>query len=118
MRSLPWPTEVVKVTPKYDHIISDDRFVVALAKKHILGWPSRSQLNDSTVALHRAIADASRIYTTLVPGNTLTEDDQFKAFMQVATSALTDGMHAVTVIAALSILFEQEGEDQPHKATY
>ncbi len=49
--------EVSKVTPKYDHVITNETTHLSLANRHLGGWPSKDILNSKTVMLHQALAN-------------------------------------------------------------
>ena len=108
--------EVQKVTPRFDHILSDKAFNRALAKKHLLAWPSRAVLSEKTILLFNSLADLSRLHTqwSLSPG--LQEDVATKEAVDTSESLFATAKVAITVIAAVNVVLELSGQEQADQA--
>jgi hypothetical protein len=108
--------EVQKVTPRFDHILSDKAFNRGLAKKHLLAWPSRAVLSEKTILLFNSLADLSRLHTqwALTPG--LQEDLATKEAVDTSESLFATAKTAITVIAAVNVVLELTGTEQAEQA--
>ena len=92
--------EVSRFTPKWDHIIGESKVNKGLAKKHLLGWPSRAELNKYALLLFHSIAD----------------HPETKESVDFADGIWTSARKALAVIAACNVLIELNGDDQGEKA--
>lgn len=102
-------------TPKIDHICSSEKFVPTLAKKSLLQWPSRAQLNEKTVQLFHILSSISRLATQFGLGD-LKVDADLRDDISEAQGIFDAARTAMTAIAATNILTEVRGDDQKAKA--
>lgn len=104
--------EVSKVTPRYDHIITQTKFHLTPARKMMQQQASsRAILNERTVSLYNAIADLARLRTQWA----LTSDkdsESIQSTIDAAQSTFEHAKVAITIVAALVILLETKGSSQ------
>ena len=96
--------ELEKVTPRYDHIVSDSKFSKQLAARHLLKWPSRSTLAEKAKALFQVIADLQRLQTTWSIVPTLEDGESTKDDWELVQARFGNGKNAITIIAAAEVL--------------
>ena len=108
--------EVSRFTPKWDHIIGESKMNKGLAKKHLLGWPSRAELNQYALLLFHSIADGSRLFTQWAVGDNIADHPETKESVDFADGIWTSARKALAVIAACNVLIELNGDDQGEKA--
>lgn len=109
--------EVTGATPRLEHVILPTTYHVSLAKKHVLGWPSRAKLSDLCIQLFRALSVAKKKQEAWSVTPTLQDDPTTKDVIVMAESVLESAKHAVLVIAALNVIHEMSGKLQLQKAT-
>ena len=105
-----------KQTPTWSHYISDTKFLPVLAKKNLLQWPWRKQLNEMASTLFAMIADASRLHTSWGLRPSLRADQEFGEAMALASSVFESAKVAITLIACCSVLLEKKGDDRAAQA--
>jgi hypothetical protein len=114
-------SEVQKLTPKYDHIVTKDKVNVAMVRKFLLNSPTRQQLVDKAVALHKLITLSVRFRTQwslpetaaaehVAGGGAKEEGEVSELDCHIAT--LKAAKAAVTVTGACSIAYELKGKEQ------
>ena len=108
--------EAQAATPRYDHIVSHGRFHPGLAKKQLLQWPSRDALNEKTLALFNSISDVSRVHTTWALQPALLDDPELQDTMGPSAAVFDAAKSAITLIAALNVLFELSGKEKMTQA--
>ena len=110
--------ETAKVTPQWEHVITDSKLHVALAKRSILQWKARASLNTKAVALNHSIVDFCRVHTTFGLAPKITEDEFLKGPMHSASIAFAKAKAAIEVTAILNVLYERTGSEQSRAASY
>ena len=111
-------SEVQKLTPRYDHIITKEKINVAMVRKILLLAPTRQQLVDKTLALHRMISLSAQFRATWQLPNPAQAkgdepgDDSQESELSCHLTTLTAGRQAVTVTAACSVVYELKGKEQ------
>jgi hypothetical protein len=110
-------TEVEKYVPNYSHIATEDRVNMTLAKRHLLGWSFRTQLNDKTILLFHSLADVSRFHTSLGLSPIMSEDLQWKDAVDSSTALFRLAKQAISTIAAVNVLCELSGREQLDNAS-
>lgn len=103
-------------TPKTAHLASGEKFAVSLARKSLLNWPSRQQLNEKTKALFSNLAHLSRLHTQWCIAGSLKENELWKDDMDEAHGIFDDAKSAMTTIAAVNIIAELKGDEQKERA--
>ena len=98
------------------HYISDTKFLPVLAKKNLLQWPWRKQLNETASTLFAMIADSSRLHTSWGLRPSLRADEEFGEAMALASSVFESAKVAITLIACCSVLLEKKGDDRAAQA--
>lgn len=109
--------EVQACTPTYGHIVSDTSYHATLARKQILKWPSRENLNIKTVSLFNVLADLVRVHTSWALQPSIKEDVDCKEVVVSAHCVFDTAKAAITLVAALAVLMETTGEERIAKAT-
>lgn len=105
--------DVGRHTPQYAHILGDGRMNAALARKHLLEWPSRTALTQMTVKLQGCIRDHARLHGRWNLSPSITSDPDFGDNMVAANTLSDTAKRAIITIAALSALLEStQGEKQ------
>ena len=104
--------ELLALTPRYDHVVSDSSFSPALAKKQVLMCEGRKSLNGKTIALFKALSECSRIHTSLALGVPLREDQEWKETVDAANAIYEEARRAIAVVAGLNVLFELKGKEK------
>ena len=104
--------DVHKVTPKYDHIITDAVLHKNLAKQHLHKWPSKKPLDERTITLAKAFASMSQFHAEFGLQPDLKTDPRFQERLASAQSVFASAKAAITVLAAVNILFGLSGDDQ------
>ena len=105
--------EVDTLSPKYDHLITDDKFNVPMSKKQVLNHPGRSALSKKCVDLHTSIAVAVRLKSQWDVEDVSSADDAdavSASLLEMALDVFRSGKRAITVTAALNALYELTGE--------
>lgn len=105
--------EVDAVTPRYDHIISDDAFFKHLAKKQLMGWPTTKTLEQKTVQLAKASAGCNKFHKEmgLMPPD-VGDNPAFKERVAMARKFFANAAQALTVLAGVNLLWGWTGPDQ------
>jgi hypothetical protein len=109
-------SEVATLTPKYEHLITADKINVAMAKKQVLHHPGRKSLSAKVVDLYNSIVGATRLKTQWnilesdFKGSSCEDDVVEASDMDVANEVFKSGKLAITVTAALNVLYELEGD--------
>ena len=108
--------EVAEATPRVSHICNDTAYHAALCKKHILGWPSRKQMNEKSVQLSSARTEATRLWTRWQLGGDINTDAEFSPNLVVINDSYENAKSCLRITAGLSVLLEQKGEEQVNRA--
>ena len=108
---------VEQATPKYTHIFDTDHVNHKLAKKHLLKWPSRDQLNRGALALFRCLAEVSRLHTQWNLQPPMTEDEDYKQDVASATKVFDAANSAIRTIAALSVIHDTPEDKKAESAS-
>jgi len=108
--------EVSKVTPQYDHVITDDKVTMATARQHILGWPTKQQLGDGAVQLFNSLAYISKMHKAWNLTPDISHDPDVGETIVAAQTVFGTARRAVAVIAALRIVAELKGQEQRSEA--
>ena len=105
-------SDVQRFTPKWDHLVTDERVNMTLAKKGLLQCPSRQELNEKSVLLFHCIADTSRLYTHWGLMPEISGDSDFKEDLDLANGIWTAAVKAITMIACVNTFVNLKGEEQ------
>eukprot|EP00972_Heterocapsa_arctica_P116342 16452378-Heterocapsa_arctica.AAC.2 len=105
-----WATDLAAMIPMYEQIMSKDKINAAMAKKFVLQSPHRATLSDKTVGLFSNIATASRMQSEW--GLPPFPDDSPGLDLEVAKNIFDTAKAALTVLAALKIIYELKGAPQ------
>ena len=108
--------DLANQTPAWNHYISDTNFLPLMAKKNLLQWPWRKQLNETAAAMFGMIADSSRLHTSWGLQPSLRADDEFGETMFLASTLFGSAKTAITMIACCSVLLEKKGDDRASQA--
>ena len=108
--------EVSKVTPRTEHVVSGDKLSEALARKHILGWPSRDVLSTKTVVLFNSTRAVSRLHAHWGLSPALDQDPDFSEALTAGKLVFMQAKETITIIAALNVILELKGSEQQTQA--
>lgn len=103
-------------TPKFDHVVNSDKFSLGLARRSLLNWPSRSQLNERTIQLFHMLSALSRLHIQWGLEGNFREDPDMREDLDEAYNTFGRAREAITAIAAVNILAEMHGDEQRAKA--
>jgi hypothetical protein len=109
--------EVGKVTPKYDHVVTTETVHMTLAKKHLLGWPSKDVLNSKTVLLHHALQSVRNRHAEWQFLPPLSSDKAWADDLASTEVVFDSAKQAIGTIAAINVIFMPKGKDQVDAAT-
>jgi len=96
--------ETLMTTPKYEHILSDAKYIKSQVKQTLLDWKDRGSVCDRAGELHKAITSASSCYVVLGLGLKLEEDRDWKDTVVAAMGSFAAAKKAVYVICGASIV--------------
>ena len=109
--------DVDKCTPGHNHIVMEDRINIPLAKKNLLGWNRRDALTTSSVNLFHCMAACSRLYEEWGVGRSkIEEDPDFEDATISNLSVFGSAKQAVSIIAALNVICDLQGQQQKASA--
>ena len=109
--------EVSKVTPKYDHVATSDKVHTTLAKRHLLGWPSKEALNAKTILLHQALAGLRGRHAEWQLSPALVVDPAWKEELESVDVIFDSAKMAIATMAAVNILINLKGPAQVDQAS-
>ena len=106
--------EVSVLTPKYDHLITDEKFNATLTKKQILNHPGRKTLSKKCVDLHKSIAMSVRLKSQWDVADAASGEGESgdASPLDLALDVFKKSKRAITVTAALNALLELTGEQK------
>ena len=90
---------------------------LTLAKKHLVGWPSKQVLNDECRELYQRLQEAARLHTAWGLAGALENNSEWGPLVNDANDAFNAARKALTVIAGVNVLCNTSGKDQKTKAT-
>ena len=104
-------------TPKYGHILDDEKFSQALCRRHILGWPMRGKLETLTPDLAVAINTVKQLHKEWELKPTIEETEMRETFMAV-NHLYDDANPALAVMRGVTTIMELKGSEQQSQATF
>ena len=99
-----------KAAPRWDRMISDNMFVKAQVKKHLIEWKGRDAHSASAVQLYRALTSLKSDHAALGAQHSLEElaHDQ----LRVASAVYKGAKQLLTIVAYCNVLLGLTGEQQ------
>ena len=105
-----------RMTPKHSHIITSTTYNKSLARKHLLAWPSRSQMEANAVKLLQLQAEFGRLFTDWLSPAKLADDPRLKDQLAQATIIFESSREVIKLIAILNVLLEMKGAEKSEHA--
>jgi hypothetical protein len=106
------------VTPAYGHIISDTTFNKQLAKKHLLGYPSRQALNEVATRTYTSMSEIGRVHKAMGLTPELDVDPEFADEMEQIRAIYASARKALSVIAGVNVILEVPAAMKKEQASF
>ena len=108
--------DLEKVTPAYDHVVSDDRFVLNLAKKHLVQSATRKRHAELTIQVAAGAAWVSSHFVAWQLGEDILSDENVGERVTTANKILKQAQLAAKVVGAVALLADTQRPDREQKA--
>lgn len=109
--------ELQQCTPQHGHIVDNDKIALKLAKRNLLEWPRRNELNIKSKLLFHSLANAARLHSHWALTPAFREVEVVKEELDESYSLFKRAATAIVAIAAITVLVDQTGERQKTNAS-